>query len=152
MATSYKSIIDLALVVIRDYKLDKLFEASPTDFDIYMSGYLVKGLNRFRYCAKNLALRDDDDMEFEETLDDNEKSILADCVILEWLESEILDTMQITGMMMNKKEAQRYSEANLLREKLNLKVITNENLDRKIVAYVFDHTDFNRWVGGDYGL
>ena len=152
MATSYKSIIDLALVVIRDYKLDKLFEASPTDFDIYMSGYLVKGLTRFRYCIKNLALRDDDDMEFEETLDDYEKSILADCVILEWLESEILDTMQITGMMMNKKEAQRYSEANLLREKLNLKVITNENLDRKIVAYVFDHTDFNRWVGGDYGL
>jgi len=152
MATPYNDVIDLALVTIRDYKLDQLYDKSPTDFEIYMQGFMKKGIPYFTNCLKNLFLRNEIAKEFDETLDYDEIGILSDYTILEWLKTEIYDVRQITGMMQNGKEAHRFSEANLLDKKILLKATTIEDLNQKKTDYGIKHINWTSWAGGDYGI
>ena len=45
MATSFDSVIDMALVIIRDYKLDALYESDANAFKTLLEGYMLKGLS-----------------------------------------------------------------------------------------------------------
>ena len=117
--TSYDDIIDLALVSIEDYHLNRLAVDSPKDFNIVLEGFMIRGLANFENCKKDLSMRDDSNRVFLCSLTDIEKSIIADYTVIAWLDKEINDTRQITGMMQNNKEAHRYSEANNLNAKIN---------------------------------
>ena len=152
MATLYSTIIDIALVTIRDYKIDKLFNLSPTDFETYMTGFLIKAIPKFTNCVQDLTDRNDTTRQFNVTLTDVEIGILSDFLLLEWLDSEIYDIRQITGMLQNGKEAHRYSEANLLDKKILLRTTTRESLDVRQTAYSISNTDWTGWAGGDYGI
>lgn len=152
MATPYASVIDMAMVTIRDYKIDKLYALSPTNFAIYMTGFLKKGIPNFDNCVKDLYDVDDTLKQFNQTLDGREISILAEYLIIEWLTAEINDVRQITGMMQNKKEGNRYSEANLLDKKILLKSTSLEKADTLKRAYDFKSTDWEGWSNGNYGL
>ena len=54
MGTPFDTIIDKALVVIRDYSLDALYESDPTAFANVLQGYLLKGVPRFTECLQPL--------------------------------------------------------------------------------------------------
>lgn len=202
--TPYDEIIDLALISIEDYRLNKLASfvdetnfnlvlKSKTyldyvdlceeedimplkeksynaikikDYEIYsqyvddalgelklnMEGFMVRGLANFTNCKKDLANRDDSARVFNEGLTDLEKSIIADWTVLCWLDKEINDVRQITGMMQNKVEANRYSEANLLKEKTNHKVQLQEDVNKKQTEYDFLNVPWESWAKGDYGI
>ena len=47
MATPFANVIDKALVVIRDYGLDSLYEIDTIAFTNVLQGYLLKGVPRF---------------------------------------------------------------------------------------------------------
>jgi hypothetical protein len=47
MATSFDSVIDMALVIIRDYKLDALYKSDENNFKLVLQGYMLKGLPKF---------------------------------------------------------------------------------------------------------
>ena len=152
MATPYSDVIDLALVTIRDYKLDALYNQSPTDFAIYMEGFMMKAIPYFTNCLKDLSDRNETSKQFNETLGDDEIGILSDYTLCEWLKSEIFDTRQITGMMQNKKEGNRYSEANLLDKKIILKQTLLEDLDHRQTSYGLKNTPWSEWAVGNYGV
>ena len=46
----YDDIIDLALVSIEDYHLNKLAINSPNDFNIVLEGFMIRGLSNFENC------------------------------------------------------------------------------------------------------
>jgi hypothetical protein len=152
LATPYSSVIDLALVTIRDYNIDKLYALSPTDFETYMEGFLIKAIPSFDNCAKDLSDRNDTLKQFNESLNDTEIRILAEYLTVEWLTSEINDIKQLRAMLQNGKEAHRFSEANLLKEKVNLKSTTLENINNLKTSYDFKGTDWGAWANGDYGI
>lgn len=127
MATPYAEIYDLALASIRDYQLDNLNNKSEENLMMYLEGFLKKAIPRFYNCRKDLSDRDDYLRQFNCDLDDLEKNILADYLVVAYLDKEIIDRRQITGMMQNKNEANRYSEANLLKEKQSLRTAKFEN-------------------------
>ena len=99
--TPYDDIIDLALVSIEDYHLNKLAIDSPNDFNIVLEGFMIRGLANFENCNKDLSQRSDKDRLFKVKLDEIEKSIIADYTVISWLDKEINDVRQITGMMQN---------------------------------------------------
>ena len=150
--TSYDDIIDLALVSIEDYRLNKLSVNSPQDFKTVLDGFMIKGLSSFDNCAKDLTDRNDTQRQFNFVLSDIEKDILADYTIIAWLDKEINDTGQITGMLQNKNEATRYSEANNLKSKMDLRVIKNEDVSVKKSSYTLRNTPWSDWAGDNYGL
>lgn len=150
--TSYDDIIDLALVSIEDYKLNKLYTESQSKFKIILEGYMIRGLSNFNNCVKDLSNRDDDSRQFNIILDDEEKSIIADWTIIMWLDKEINDTRQITAMLQNKGEAHRYSEANNLKAKTEHRVQMVEDVNHKQTVYTLKHVDWKGWANGNYNL
>lgn len=146
MPTPYDDIIDLALVSIRDYKLDKLYDISLESFRTVMLGYLTRAIPNFDNCLNDLSLQDENGFLSELTM--YEKDILADWTVIKWLDKEINDVRQITGMMQNKNEAHRYSEANLMKEKINMREVKREEVDRKQTQYGLRNTDWKVWGNG----
>ena len=141
--TSYDDILDLALVSIEDYHLNRLAEKSPKDFNIVLEGFMIRGLANFENCRQNLADRNDEDRVFNVALTEIEKSILADYTVIAWLDKEINDVRQITGMMQNNKEAHRYSEANNLNAKINRRNQLIEEVATKKTTYSFSQS---KWL------
>lgn len=141
--TSYDDILDLALVSIEDYHLNRLAVDSPKDFNIVLEGFMVRGLANFENCRKDLSDRDDTLRVFNCKLSEIEKSIIADYTVIAWLDKEINDVRQITGMMQNNKEAHRYSEANNLNAKINRRNQLIEEIATKKTTYSFSQS---KWL------
>lgn len=145
--TTYEEIFDLALVSIEDYHLNRLFNNSPDDFKIVMEGFLMRAIANFEDCRKDLSVRDNVCQKFNVVLDDIEKSILADYVVIAWLDKDINDTRQIVGMMQNSKEAHRYSEANNLNAKINRRNQLVEEVATKKTTYSLKQSNWlNKWA------
>lgn len=141
--TSYDDILDLALVSIEDYHLNRLAVDSPKDFNIVLEGFMVRGLANFENCRKDLSDRNDEERVFNCELSEIEKSIIADYTVITWLDKEINDVRQITGMMQNNKEAHRYSEANNLNAKINRRNQLIEEIATKKTTYSFSQS---KWL------
>jgi hypothetical protein len=141
--TSYDDILDLALVSIEDYHLNRLAVDSPKDFNIVLEGFMVRGLANFENCKKDLSDRNDEERVFNCKLSEIEKSIIADYTVISWLDKEINDVRQITGMMQNNKEAHRYSEANNLNAKINRRNQLIEEIATKKTTYSFSQS---KWL------
>ena len=54
MATPFCEIIDNALITIKDYKLDALYEKNPEAFVKVLTGYMLRELPKFTDCLKPL--------------------------------------------------------------------------------------------------
>lgn len=145
--TSYDDIIDLALVSIEDYHLNRLAVDSPDDFNIVLEGFMVRGLANFENCKKDLSLRDNEKRVFLTKLSEVEKSIIADYTVIAWLDKEINDVRQIVGMMQNNKEAHRYSEANNLNAKRSRRDQLMEQVATKKTVYSLNQSNWlNKWA------
>ena len=55
--TPYDDILDLALISIEDYRLNKLSVESPAKFKLVLEGFMIRGLSNFENCVKNLSDR-----------------------------------------------------------------------------------------------
>ena len=150
--TPYDEILDLALVSIEDYRLNKIASSSPNDFKTILEGFMVRGLPNFDNCQKDLSNRNDELHHFNITLDDMEKSIIADWTVIMWLDKEINDTRQITSMLQNRNEAHRYSEANNLNAKTERKIKMVEDVKYKQSSYSLKHNDWKGWANGRFYL
>ena len=135
MATPYSDIFDLALMDLTSYELDKLNTLSPTNFLLYMTGLLVRAIPSFTNCLQDLSARNDTTQTFTIELTELEKDILASLVAVQVIKKEVFDIRQIRGMVQNGSDANRYSEANLLKEKLQLQSHLIELADKKKTDY-----------------
>ncbi len=121
MATSFDAIKDMALITIRDYKLDKLYKTNQLKFQEYTDGLLIRSIPKFVECIHpleyNIANR-----EFIGDLTILEQSILADWFVYIWFETNINDVTQFNLHLTNT-DFKHYAEANNLNSK-------SEYLDR----------------------
>ena len=151
MATTYDEIYDLALVTIRDYKLDELYASSPTDFRAYMEGFLIRAIPKFTNCRQDLENRDDVLKTFSVDLDFMEKNILAELTVLTWFEKEVQNVTQF-NLHLNDTDFKRYAESNNLKEKAsylaNLRAVASQDM----VDYGLKKTDWSSWANGNFGL
>lgn len=152
MNTTYDEIIDLALISIEDFHLNHLSKSSPTKFKIVLEGFFIRGLPNFDNCVKDLSDRNDEARTFNFALTDMEKSILADYTVLAWLDKQINDVRQITGMLQNKQEAHRYSEANLLNAKRERRIQVAEDVAQKKTRYGLNNAPWKDWYNGKYNV
>lgn len=195
--TTYDEVIDIAMISINDYELNKVITISEENFDILQNSsdyttyidecnnhipefiapvtnkkydyiksqeyetyedyitdiektmsnklysYLIKAIPFFDKCPK-VFNRDEELKQFNEDLTDIEKSILADLTVLAWLERENNDIRQFRAMLQNKSEANRYSEANLLKERTSKEQILKEVINTRITSYDINN-NFKDW-------
>lgn len=134
MPTPFDSVEDLALIAIRDYKIDKLYNHSIEQFQQYLDGFLLTAIPNFRNCRQSLDY-DIEQRQFNADLSSMEQSILADLWVIEWFSKETNDATQIQNKLQVASAFTSHSASQNLKEKSTYLDKLREGVDLKITQY-----------------
>ncbi len=143
MATPYSEVFDLFLTSIQDYRINRLYEKSVEDMENYLMSFLIKAIVNFRKCKTDLEDRDDTNKVFNQTLSTDEKVILSNLMIVEWLTKEVNDILSLKNFLQDT-DFKTYSQANNLKEKRELLTTMKEMVDKQIVQYSYNNFDWSK--------
>ena len=147
MATAYNEIFTLFLAGIQDYKIDALYEsATPTNADVYMSDFLVRAIPNFDNCVQNLESRNDSTRTFTIILTTDEKVILSELMMVQWLKKDVNDIKQMELHLSDPKAFKHYAESNNLKEKRELLNSHQEAADKLMLRYSQKNIDWNDFI------
>lgn len=140
MPTSFDEIIDLALTLIDDYKLRKLYNQSEAKFLMFCDSLLLAAIPNFFRCNQSLdystATR-----QFNNQLTSLEISILADLWILEWFKKETQDSRKINALLQSSGSFKSHSAAQNLKEKTTYLDGLREKISQKMTNYQLQNID-----------
>lgn len=140
MPTSFDEIIDLALTLIDDYKLIKLYNQSQTKFLTYCDSLLIAAIPNFFRCNQSLEYTAET-RQFSNELTNAEISILADLWILEWFKKETQDSRKINALLQSSGSFKSHSAAQNLKEKSTYLDGLREKIEQKITNYQLQNID-----------
>lgn len=140
MPTSFDVVIDLALVSVDDYKLNKLYDQNRAKFQRYCDGILVSAIPNFTRCRVSLAY-DLQARQFVSDLSNTEISILADFWQLEWFKKETNDTRKFNALLQSSGSFKTHSAAQNLKEKGTYLNALREKVQQKITEYELQYVD-----------
>jgi len=149
MTTAYDSVYDLFLIEIKDWKIDALYTASPTNFAIYLKGFLVLCIPEFDVFSDQSLARTDSTSLFTETLTDKNMQILAKMMVIKWMKKEIQDVRQM-NLHITGKDFRTYSEAQNLKGKESYLIFMKEELSQALSNYAWYGYDFTDWQAGTF--
>lgn len=145
MATPFSTIIDRALITIRDYKLDAIYEDDIETFEGILLGYVVKAIPYFSQCLKPLTHTDN---EFDADLDMYEINILADYVVIVWYEANLQDVLEFQEALQDK-EFKKYSTGQNLVPRQNYLTELKTRVHQEGQNYQAMHINDLPFFGGD---
>ncbi len=131
---------------VTDYRLNELYNASVSDFETYLSGFLIPAITDFKNCNQSLSYATS---IFTETLTEENIKILAMLMKKYWLTKEIDDITQM-NLHVTDRDFRVYSESQNMREKQNRLILELENLSQSLVDYGYDNTDWSAWLNGEF--
>lgn len=143
MSTPYSDIFNLFLTSIQDYRINKLYNQSVEQMENYLMPFLIKAITNFRKCKTDLEDRDDTNKVFNQTLSTDEKVILSNLMIVEWLTKEVNDILSLRNFLQDT-DFKTYSQANNLKEKRELLITMKEMVDKQIVQYSYNNFDWSK--------
>ena len=140
MPTSFDEIIDLALTLIDDYKLRKLYNQSEAKFLMLCDSLLLAAIPNFFRCNQSLDY-DTATRQFNNRLTSLEISILADLWILEWFKKETQDSRKINALLQSSGSFKSHSAAQNLKEKTTYLDGLREKVSQKMTNYQLQNID-----------
>lgn len=145
--TTFSEVYDNFMETVKDYRLDTLFTTSPTNFETYLSGFLIPSIEEFDICDQSLAYST---ATFTETLSQRNISILAKLMKKRWLEKEVADIKQINLGIFDK-EYKRYAESNNMLAKQKMLILEREEISQILVNYSLKNAvDWASWYTGTF--
>lgn len=144
MGTPFSSVFDQFSMFVKDYNLVNLYNTSATDFEIYLSGFLIPAISDFKNCNQSLTFAT---QEFTEDLTSENIKILALLMKKYWLKRTINDITQM-NLHVTDKDFKMYAEANNLTAKLSLYNSELEEVSQMLVGYGLDNVDWASWFTG----
>lgn len=151
MTTSFSEIYDLSMVTIRDYKIDQLYNPDDlTNYENFMQGFLKKAIPKFTNCAKSLeTIADFTTNQFTQTLTLTEQVIISNLLIIEWMNSKILDVNQLQ-LHLNDADFKHYAESQNLKAKIDAREILRETISQDMVDYGIKNIPWTEWGQGSF--
>lgn len=146
MATSFTEIYDQFSMFVKDYNLIALYNASVSDYEIYLSGWLIPAITDFRNCNQSLAYTSS---TFTETLSTDNIKILALLMKKYWLKKEINDITQM-NLHVQDRDFKTFAEANNMLEKRKTYQGDLEELSQQLTEYTLANTDWSSWYAGNF--
>jgi len=147
MATPFTDVYDQFLMLVKDYRLNQLYESSETDFTTYLSGWLLPAITDFSRCDQSLAYTSN---TFDETLSRSNIKILALMMKRYWLKQEIENITQMS-LHVQDRDFKTFAEANNLSAKKDAYILDLEEVSQMLVDYVLDNVvDWDAWENGVY--
>ena len=133
--TSFDQIETLALSIVEDYKLSKLFENSYDNFQKFCDGLLFNALPQFIECRQDLTYNVET-REFDVDLTNLEIYILSRYWVIAWWERENNNAAQIALKLGIKNQYSYNSESQNFKEKQNVIDKLREEVDRATQEYL----------------
>lgn len=133
--TSFDQIETLALSIVEDYKLSKLFESSYDNFQKFCDGLLFNALPQFTECRQDLTYNVET-REFNIDLTNLEIYILSRYWVIAWWERENNNAAQIALKLGIKNQYSYNSESQNFKEKQNVIDKLREEVDRATQEYL----------------
>ena len=133
--TSFDQIETLALSIVEDYKLNKLFESSYDNFQKFCDGLLFNALPQFSECRQDLTYNVET-REFDVDLTNLEIYILSRYWVIAWWERENNNAAQIALKLGIKNQYSYNSESQNFKEKQNVIDKLREEVDRATQEYL----------------
>ena len=134
MGTQFDTVEDLALTIVSDYKLVKLYQNNEGGFKAYCDTFLMSAVPNFIQCQQSLSY-DLQSRTFDAELTTLEISILADFWCIAWLTKEVQDATQINLKLSTSGGFETHSEAQNLKEKSSWLDRLRERVYQKITEY-----------------
>lgn len=147
MSTPFSNIIDRALVVIRDYSLDTLYEVDEDSFDNVMQSYLIKGIPKFVECKQDLSY-DAQSATFNSDLTNLEMDILADYTVISWYEANINDVLEFKETLQDR-EFKRLATGQNLKPRQEYLTMLYTRVKQSTTNYLWSNWDALPFFGGD---
>lgn len=147
MSTPFSNIIDKALIVIRDYSLDALYENDEDTFESIMQSYMIKGVPRFIECLQDLSY-DLTTQTFSSDLTDIETDILADYTVISWYEANLNDVLEYKEALQDR-EFKRLATGQNLKPRQEYLTMLYTRVKQNITNYLWASWDSLPYFGGD---
>ena len=145
-ATTFAEIFDIFATLQTDYRLTNLYNASVTDYQTALQGWLIPAINDFDNCDQSLAYSS---TTFTETLTDKNIVMLAKIMKKYWLEKEVDDILQM-NLHVTDHDFKIYSEAQNMQAK-RLRLMTyKEELSQAMVDYSLKINPWREWWLGTF--
>lgn len=133
--TNFDQIETLALSIVEDYKLSKLFENNYDNFQKFCDGLLFNALPQFTECRQDLTYNIET-REFDVDLTNLEIYILSRYWVIAWWERENNNAAQIALKLGIKNQYSYNSESQNFKEKQNVIDKLREEVDRATQEYL----------------
>ena len=144
MTTSLIDINDLFLTLIDDYRLNKLFEQSVSNFNTHLEGWLLFAIEDFSGICTQELVYDESTQEFSVTLTRKHKLILAQIMVKYWLHKEVFNILQMDNFIQDR-DYKAHSAAQNLREKQAALAGKEEEISQLLLDYELNNNDWNNW-------
>lgn len=132
--TSYEKVYSAFMGRITDQNFLSL---ENEDIEELCSNYLSRAIPRFHNSRVDLSDRDDIAKEFNFKLSDLEVEILGALMITEWLTPQIYN-ITLLKQFLNDSEYKHFSQANHLEKLIELKDVTEDDVNKLIILYTND--------------
>lgn len=145
--TTTSEIYDNFLIGLKDYRLDTLYNTSPTNFANYLEGFLVEAIQEFDVCDQSLAYSTG---TFTETLTQKNITVLAKIMRKKWLEKELKDITQMK-LHIQDRDFKIYAESNNMLAKQKQLILEKEDISQLLVSYSLKNSvDWASWYTGTF--
>lgn len=144
MTTSLIDINDLFLTLIDDYRLNKLYEQSVSNFNTHLEGWLLFAIEDFSGICTQELVYDESTQEFSVILTRKHKLILAQIMVKYWLHKEVFNVLQMNNFITDR-DFKAHSAAQNLREKQAALAGKEEEISQLLLEYELSNNDWDNW-------
>ena len=151
--TTFNNVIDRAMFLQQDYRLDKLYVNDNKSFTMFITQFLLNSIDTFDGVLDSLSYHseviDDNTIYiFDRELTSKEIYILALGISIEWMSNNLLDITQM-NLHLSTRDFKAFSEANNLQRKSEVLNTMRENYYKNITDYQLNNISSLPFFGGN---
>lgn len=151
--TTFNNVIDRAMFLQQDYRLDKLYVNDNKSFTMFITQFLLNSIDTFDGVLDSLSYHNEviDNNTiyvFDRELTSKEIYILALGISIEWMSNNLLDITQM-NLHLSTRDFKAFSEANNLQRKSEVLNTMRENYYKNITDYQLNNISSLPFFGGN---
>lgn len=151
--TTFNNVIDRAMFLQQDYRLDKLYVNDNKSFTMFITQFLLNSIDTFDGVLDSLSyhsevIDDNTIYVFDRELTSKEIYILALGISIEWMSNNLLDITQM-NLHLSTRDFKAFSEANNLQRKSEVLNTMRENYYKNITDYQLSNISSLPFFGGN---
>lgn len=155
--TTFNNVIDRAMFLQQDYRLDKLYVNDNKSFTMFITQFLLNSIDTFDGVLDSLSyhiaqVEQNEELVdiyvFDRELTSKEIYILALGISIEWMSNNLLDITQM-NLHLSTRDFKAFSEANNLQRKSEVLNTMRENYYKNITDYQLNNISSLPFFGGN---